>query len=347
MYLGSIPEGPMRDDFAMVIEEVVKQRIKGIQNEKGAWITPAFPKLVYVLEEDNIHEDSKYWYLTKLCAKCSAKRLVPDYVSEKKMLEYKKGVDNEGHVYSPMGCRSFLTVWNPVVNGNETVTYISGDKEITNTPENLWIELEKDIDNFELRDGKLYPKQGTHNIIRPYAGRKDKFKLVYFFKTEEGETKIQCTSDMFSARFNQGVVTINLPHIALSSGKDKDKFWKLFEERMDILHKALQFRHRRLKGTPSDVSPIHWQNGALARLEKGQVIDPLLYGGYSTISVGFAGLYECVYYMTGKSHTDEGEGKDFAMEVMNYLNGCAKKWKAEENIDYSVYGTPKIKFWDI
>lgn len=345
MYLGAVPEGPMRDDFAMVIEEVVKQRIKGIQNEKGAWITPAFPKLVYVLEEDNITEDSKYWYLTKLCAKCSAKRLVPDYVSEKKMLEYKKGVDGEGHVYAPMGCRSFLTVWNPVISGHETVTFVDGDKGIVAKPDFLWESL-KTRDDFEERDGKLYPKKDTY-VIRPYAGRKDKFKIVYFFITNDGETKIQCTSDMFSARFNQGVVTINLPHVALSSGKDKAKFWEIIEERMNLLHKALQFRHRRLKGTPSDVSPIHWQFGALARLEKGQVIDPLLYGGYSTISVGYAGLYECVYYMTGHSHTDEGEGKEFAMEVMNYLNNCAKKWKAEENIDYSVYGTPKIKFWDI
>ena len=339
MYLGAIPEGPMRDDFAMVIEEVVKQRIKGIQNERGAWITPAFPKLVYVLEPDNITEDSKYWYLTKLCAACSAKRLVPDYVSEKKMLEYKKGVDGEGHVYAPMGCRSFLTVWNPVVNGNEKIELLIDDKGYYTTPQEIWNDNALKSVIFEEKDNKLYPKNPLY-LIRPYAGRKDKFKVVYFFKTEEGETKIQCASDIFSARFNQGVVTVNLPYIALESGKDENKFWEIFEERMRLVHKALQFRHQRLKGTPSDVSPIHWQNGALARLDKGQVIDPLLYGGYSTISVGYAGLFECVYYMTGHSHTDDGIGKEFAMKVMNYLNDCAKKWKAEENIDYSVYGTP-------
>lgn len=262
MYLGDVPEGRTRDDLAMIIEEVVNQRYQGIKNEKGVWVTPAFPKLVYVLEEDNITEGSKYWELTKLCAKCSAKRLVPDYVSEKKMLEYKVDKNGEGHCYAPMGCRSFLT---PYVDGN--------------------------------------------NIPK------------------------------FWGRFNQGVVTINLVDVALSADKDFDKFWEIFEERLELCHKALQFRHQRLKGTLSDVSPIHWQFGALARLNKGETIDKLLYNGYSTISLGYAGLYECVLAMTGKSHTDD-LAKPFALAVMQKLNDKCKEWKAEENIDYSVYGTP-------
>lgn len=262
MYLGEVAEGRLRDDLALIIEEVVKQRYEGTKNEKGVFVTPAFPKLVYVLEEDNIHEDSKYFYLTKLCAKCSAKRLVPDYVSEKKMFEYKVDKNGNGHCYPPMGCRSFLTP----------------------------------------------------------------------FIDKEGKPK-------YYGRFNCGVVTINLVDVALSANKDFKKFWEIMEERLELCHRALQCRHQHLRGTISDVSPIHWQYGAIARLQKGETIDKLLYGGYCTISLGYAGLYECVLAMTGKSHTDE-EAKAFALEVMQKLNDKCKEWKEEEHIDYSVYGTP-------
>ena len=262
MYLGEVAEGRLRDDLALIIEEVVRQRYEGTKNEKGVFVTPAFPKLVYVLEEDNVQDGSKYFYLTKLCAKCSAKRLVPDYVSEKKMLEYKVDKNGEGHCYPPMGCRSFLT---PYIDSN----------------------------------GK--PK---------YYGR-----------------------------FNCGVVTINLVDVALSANKDFKKFWEIMDERLELCHRALQCRHQHLRGTISDVSPIHWQHGAIARLQKGETIDKLLYGGYCTISLGYAGLYECVLAMTGKSHTDK-DAKPFALEVMQKLNDKCKEWKEEENIDYSVYGTP-------
>lgn len=269
LYLGEVPEGQTRDDLALIIEEVLKQRYQGIKNEKGAWVAPAFPKLVYVLEEDNIHEDSKYFYLTKKAAMCSSKRLVPDYISEKKMKELKVDKNGNGNCYPPMGCRSFLS------------TYVS--------------------DNL--------PK---------YYGR-----------------------------FNQGVVTINLVDIALTAvsleefvGKDKyDYFWRIFKDRLELCHRALQIRHNRLKGTPSDVSPIHWQHGALARLQKGELIDKLLYDDYSTISLGYAGLYECVKAMTGKSHTDESV-KPFALEIMQLMNDKCEEWKKAEHIGYSVYGTP-------
>lgn len=262
MYLGEVPKGQLRDDLALIIEEVIRQRYVGTKNEKGIFVTPAFPKLVYVLEECNIREDSPYWYLTKLSAQCSAKRLVPDYVSEKKMFEYKVDKNGNGNCYPPMGCRSFLT---------------------------------------------------------PYID-------------SEGKPK-------YYGRFNCGVVTINLVDVALSANKDFNKFWQIFEERLELCHKALQCRHQHLRGTISDVSPIHWQHGALARLKKGETIDELLYNGYCTISLGYAGLYECVYAMTGKSHTDEG-AKDFAISVMQKLNDKCAEWKAQEHIDYSVYGTP-------
>ena len=272
MYLGEVPAGRTRDDLALIIEEVLNQRYQGVRNESGAWVTPAFPKLVFALTEDNIHEDSRYWYLTKLAAKCTAKRLVPDYVSEKKMLEYKKDASGNGNCYPPMGCRSFLT---------------------------------------------------------PYL-------------TPEGEPK-------YYGRFNQGVVTINLVDVALSAFRAwetytedtdlYDVFWKIFDERLELCHIGLQVRHSRLEGTLSDVSPIHWQYGALARLEKGEPIDKLLYNGYSTISLGYAGLYECVKAMTGKSHTEEG-AKEFALSIMQYMNDKCKAWKAEEHMDYSLYGTP-------
>ena len=262
MYLNEVNDPQTKHDLAMIIEEVVKQRMEGVKNEKGIWVTLAFPKLIYVLEDDNIEPGTPYYYLTELCAKCSVKRLVPDYISEKKMLENKVDANGDGHCYTCMGCRSFLT---PYLDGN----------------------------------GK--PK---------YYGR-----------------------------FNQGVVTINLPDVGLSAGGDFDRFWEIFDERLELCHRALQLRHERLVGTLSDASPIHWQHGALARLEKGETIDKLLYGGYSTISLGYAGLYECVKAMTGKSHTDP-EAKQFALDVMQYMNDKCKQWKAAENMDYSLYGTP-------
>ncbi len=262
MYLGEARDERERADLAMIIEEALKQRIQGVKNESGVWVTPAFPKLIYVLEEDNVRKGSKYYYLTELAAKCTAKRMVPDYISEKKMLEYKIDKNGEGHCYTCMGCRSFLT---------------------------------------------------------PYVD-------------EHGKPK-------YYGRFNQGVVTINLPDVALSSGGDMDEFWKIFDERLELCHRALMERHNRLKGTLSDAAPILWQYGALARLKKGEKIDKLLYGGYSTISLGFAGLYECVKYMTGKSHTDEA-AKPFALKVMQYMNDKCKAWKKEHNIDFSLYGTP-------
>ncbi len=262
MYLGEARNDREREDLAMIIEETLKQRIQGVKNEAGVWITPAFPKLIYVLEESNIREGSKYWYLTELAAKCTAKRMVPDYISEKMMLKYKIDKNGNGNCYTCMGCRSFLT---------------------------------------------------------PYVD-------------ENGKPK-------YYGRFNQGVVTINLPDVALSSGGDVKKFWEIFDERLELCHRALMCRHNRLKGTLSDAAPILWQYGALARLQKGEKIDKLLYGGYSTISLGYAGLYECVKYMTGKSHTDE-EAKPFALSVMQHMNDKCKEWKAKHNIDFSIYGTP-------
>ena len=273
MYLGETEE--YKDELAMIIEEFLKQRILGFKNEKGVYITPAFPKLLYVLEEDNIHEGSKYWYLTKLAAECTAKRMVPDYISEKIMKELKKNEYGIGECYPCMGCRSFLTPDRTMSLGNiaKAKNYVEGK-------------------------GKYY------------------------------------------GRFNQGVVTINLPDVALSSKGNMDEFWKIFDERLELCHKALQIRHKRLSNVTSDVAPILWQHGALARLEKGESIHELLHHGYSTISLGYAGLYECVKVMTGHSHTDNGEGKEFGLKIMQHLNDAANKWKTEEDIDYSVYGTP-------
>ncbi len=270
MYLNEARNPQEKKDLAMIIEEMLRQRIDGVKNEKGVWITPAFPKLIYVLEEDNVRAGTPYWYLTRLAAQCTAKRMVPDYISEKKMLEFK------GDVYVCMGCRSFLT------------------------PDR-------------------FTEAGAGNIAN--AGNYEPCKHKYY------------------GRFNQGVVTINLVDIALSSGKDMDKFWKIFDVRLDLCYRALMCRHERLKGTLSDAAPILWQYGALARLPKGEPIDKLLYGGYSTISLGYAGLYECVKYMTGKSHTDE-EAKPFALRVMQYMNDACKSWKTKHNIDFSLYGTP-------
>ncbi|MBR4290030.1 MAG: anaerobic ribonucleoside-triphosphate reductase [Oscillospiraceae bacterium] len=270
MYLNEARNEQEKKDLAMIIEETLRQRYEGVKNEKGIWITPAFPKLIYVLEEDNVREGTPYWYLTRLAAECTAKRMVPDYISEKKMLELK------GDVYVCMGCRSFLT------------------------PDR-------------------FTDAGVGNIAN--AGNYEPGKHKYY------------------GRFNQGVVTINLPDIALSSGRDVNKFWEIFWERMELCHQALLCRHERLKGTLSDAAPILWQYGALARLEKGEPIDKLLYGGYSTISLGYAGLFECVKYMTGKSHTDP-EATPFALQIMDAMNEGCKKWKAESNIDFSLYGTP-------
>ena len=263
MYLGEARNAREKADLAIIIEETIRQRYQGVKNEAGVWITPAFPKLIYVLEEDNIHPGGPYYYLTELAAKCTAKRMVPDYISEKKMLELKVDKNGEGHCYTCMGCRSFLT---------------------------------------------------------PYVD------------PETGKPK-------YYGRFNQGVVTINLVDVALSSGGNFDKFWKIFDERLALCHRALQARHKRLLGTPSDAAPILWQYGALARLKKGEKIDKLLFGGYSTISLGYAGLYECVKYMTGKSHTDAG-AKPFALSVMQHMNDKCSEWKKDENMDYSLYGTP-------
>ena len=273
MYLGETDE--YKEELAMIIEEFLKQRIQGFKNEKGVYITPAFPKLLYILEEDNIHENSKYWYLTKLAAECTAKRMVPDYISEKVMKELKKNELGDGDCYPCMGCRSFLTPDRTMSFGNisKAKDYVKGK-------------------------GKYY------------------------------------------GRFNQGVVTINLPDVALSSKGDMNEFWKIFDERLELCHKALQIRHKRLSNVTSDVAPILWQNGALARLEKGESIHELLHHGYSTISLGYAGLYECVKVMTGHSHTDNGEGKEFGLKVMQHLNDMTSKWKKEEDIDYSVYGSP-------
>ena len=263
MYLGEARNAQEKADLAIIIEETIRQRYQGVKNEAGVWITPAFPKLIYVLEEDNIRPGTPYYYLTELAAKCTAKRMVPDYISEKKMLELKVDKNGEGHCYTCMGCRSFLT---------------------------------------------------------PYVD------------PETGKPK-------YYGRFNQGVVTINLVDVALSSGGNFDKFWKIFDERLALCHRALQARHKRLLGTPSDAAPILWQYGALARLKKGEKIDKLLFGGYSTISLGYAGLYECVKYMTGKSHTDAG-AKPFALSVMQHMNDKCNEWKKAENMDYSLYGTP-------
>ena len=278
MYLGEAKGEQERKDLALCIEEMLRQRYQGVKNEAGVWITPAFPKLIYVLEEDNIHEDSRYFYLTKLAAKCTARRMVPDYISEKKMREYKlsKGeVAGSGDVYTCMGCRSFLT---PDRSGN-----------------------------------------GYDNVAN--AGNWEPGKPKYY------------------GRFNQGVVTINLPDVALSSGRDPNRFWELLDERLELCHTALRCRHERLKGTLSDAAPILWQHGALARLKKGETIDRLLNGGYSTISLGYAGLYECVRYMTGHSHTDK-EATPFALAIMQRMNDRCSEWKAAEDIDYSLYGTP-------
>lgn len=331
--LDEVPEGKERDDLAMIIEEVLKQRIQGIKNEAGEWITPAFPKLVYLLEEDNITPDSKYWYLTELAAKCTAKRMVPDYVSKKKMFEYKVDKQGRGHFYPPMGCRSFLTPY--------IATATVGPNEQTS---DLWMKYIQEgqiIDN----DNRVYPTEDIFMKATIINKTEKDCKVDYLEMTLDGIVA-HVSTPLYYSRFNQGVCTINLVDVALSarkeaeSGKDLYKrFWKIFDDRLELCHKALKIRHRRLVGVSSDVSPIHWQFGALARLEKHEKIDKLLYNGYSTISLGYAGLYECVYAMTEKSHTDE-EAKPFALEIMEYMNKKCQDWKEDEHIDYSIYGTP-------
>lgn len=323
MYLNEVSDPVTKADLATIIEEVLKQRIQGIKNESGHWITPAFPKLLYVLEEDNIHRDSKYWYLTELAARCTAKRMVPDYISEKMMKQNKIDKDGNGNCYPCMGCRSFLT------------PYI--EHKVVKDTDYLW---DKAISEGAVPDSenKIYPVNMTYKC-ESFNGAIKNHQVQYLQKLEDGSVDIHLSLSRYYSRFNQGVVTLNLPDIALSSKKSEDKFWKLFEERCELAHRALRIRHERLKGTLSDMAPILWQYGALARLKKGETIDKLLYNGYSTISLGYAGLWECVYYMTGKKLTEE-EGKAFGLRVMQKLNEFTSKWKVAENIDYSLYGTP-------
>lgn len=323
MYLNEVSDPVTKADLATIIEEVLKQRIQGIKNESGHWITPAFPKLLYVLEEDNIHKDSKYWYLTELAARCTAKRMVPDYISEKMMKQNKIDKDGNGNCFPCMGCRSFLT---PYVE----------HKTVKDTG-HLW---DKAVSEGAVPDSenKIHPVNMTYKC-ESFNGAIKNHQVQYLQKLEDGSVDIHLSLSRYYSRFNQGVVTLNLPDIALSSKKSEDKFWKLFEERCELAHRALRIRHERLKGTLSDMAPILWQYGALARLKKGETIDKLLYNGYSTISLGYAGLWECVYYMTGKKLTEE-EGKEFGLKVMQKLNEFTNKWKVAENIDYSLYGTP-------
>lgn len=323
MYLNEVSDPVTKADLATIIEEVLKQRIQGIKNESGHWITPAFPKLLYVLEEDNIHRDSKYWYLTELAARCTAKRMVPDYISEKMMKQNKIDKDGNGNCFPCMGCRSFLT------------PYI--EHKVVKDTDHLW---DKAISEGAVPDSenKIYPVNMTYKC-ESFNGAIKNHQVQYLQKLEDGSVDIHLSLSRYYSRFNQGVVTLNLPDIALSSKKSEDKFWKLFEERCELAHRALRIRHERLKGTLSDMAPILWQYGALARLKKGETIDKLLYNGYSTISLGYAGLWECVYYMTGKKLTEE-EGKEFGLRVMQKLNEFTSKWKVAENIDYSLYGTP-------
>lgn len=323
MYLNEVKDPQTKHDLALIIEEVLKQRIQGIKNEAGQWITPAFPKLLYVLEEDNVHKDSKYWYLTELAAKCTAKRMVPDYISEKVMKQNKIDKDGNGNCYPCMGCRSFLT---PYVE-HKTVKDDKG----------LWEEcLAEGMCPDE--NNRIYPVNKTHTC-ESFNGAVKEHNVQYLEKQSDGSVDIHLSLSRYYSRFNQGVVTLNLPDIALSSKKNEERFWKIFDERCELVHRALRLRHERLKGTPSDVAPILWQYGALARLNKGEVIDKLLYNGFSTLSIGYAGLWEMVYYMTGKKLT-EPEGEEFGLKVMRKLNEYASKWKEAENIDYSLYGTP-------
>ncbi len=383
MYLNEAKNEQEKHDLAMIIEETLKQRHKGVKNEKGVWITPAFPKLIYVLEEDNITEDSKYWYLTELAAKCTAKRMVPDYISEKVMLQSKIDKNGEGHCFTCMGCRSFLT---PYVDENGKPKYYGRFNQgvVTVNLIDIGLSAGKDLDKFwkifdermelchralqcrherltgTLSDAapilwqyltELAAKCTAKRMVPDYISEKVMLQSK-IDKNGEGHcfTCMGCRSFLtpyvdengkpkYYGRFNQGVVTVNLIDIGLSAGKDLDKFWKIFDERMELCHRALQCRHERLTGTLSDAAPILWQYGALARLKKGEKIDKLLHGGYSTLSLGYAGLWECVYSLIGKKLTEK-EGKELGLEIMQKLNDYCAKWKKEENIDYSIYGTP-------
>ena len=423
MYLNEAKDEQTKHDLALIIEEVLKQRIQGVKNEKGVWVTPAFPKLLYVLEEDNIYEDSKYFYLTKLAAECSAKRLVPDYISEKKMLEYKIDKNGNGNCYPCMGCvdgketityrykgnlyvEAFERMWNRLkedfmikpqysednpnlymdLTGVEIFDTLKGfvnTKRIIRNISNNWVKVYisngksltcTDDHPFETDCGEVLAKnlkKGNKVIINPTNDTKGKYceaEITFVEHIDKSDYSYDVTTDSehfevsgiyshncrsfltpyvdkngkpkYYGRFNQGVVTINLPDIALSSNGNFDMFWQLFEARTELCHKALQLRHKRLEGTPSDVAPILWQYGALTRLNKGETIDKLLHNGYSTISLGYAGLYECVKYMTGHSHTDGGVGEKFGLEVMQALNDKCNQWKESEHIDYSLYGSP-------
>ena len=346
-----------KKDLAMIIEEVFKQRIQGVKNEVGAWITPAFPKLIYTLEEDNCKEGTKYWWLTELAAKCTAKRMVPDYISEKKMLEMK------GNCFSSMGCRSFLSPWHDELDV-KSVKHAEHDSHESHVGEDfnfedLWNQLIEQ--GYKPENNKIVLKKDVYVNHKILNGTIQKCKVEYLIKDSEINeiTAHIRTKDLFYGRFNQGVVTVNLPYIALlayrniqpkhdvqkkltdQQRKDQlEEFWKVFDQYLGIAHKALQARHSRLLNTPVETSPLHWMYGGIARLEKGETINKLLFGGYSTISLGYAGLYECIQALTGKSHTDP-EANKLAMDIMQHLNDCCEKWKKEENIGYSVYGSPK------
>lgn len=313
MYLNEAKEPQLKHDLALIIEEVLNQRIQGTKNEAGAWVTPTFPKLLYVLEPDNIEEGQTYYYLTKLAAKCTAKRMVPDYISEKILLENKYGISNSTGEIIPEEAEAFKSYMKKIGYSDEEI-----NRQIKNPTyiENDWLHDPE----YRKKNMIAWAPMGCRSFLTPY-----------FDKEKEKPT--------YAGRFNQGVCTVNLVDIACSSKKNTDKFWKIFDERLELCHKALRVKHERLKGTPSDVAPILWQHGAIARLRKGETIDKLLYGGYSTISLGYAGLWETVYYMTGKKLTEE-EGQSFGLEIMHKLNEYTNKWKAAENIDYSLYGTP-------
>lgn len=344
MYLGEAKDPQTKKDLALIIEEVLKQRLRGVKNEVGQWVTPAFPKLIYVLEKDNITEDAPYWYLTELAAKCSAKRLVPDYISEKKMLEYK------GSCFPCMGCRSFLSPWRSelVVKGKEKLNVVGYKQPVT--PSELWDMLvNRSATTTEGDVQTLIPTdviEVDHVIV---SGKNKRHKVT---KIEKKDDKVSVTlqSDpIFYGRFNQGVCTVNLPYVALEAvrtaeneSKDKMKtFWKTLDHYVELCHQVLQTRHARLLNTPVEISPLHWMHGGLARLEKHKNFNDLLFGSYSTISLGYSGLYECVYELIHHTHTS-GEGKQLALQIMQKLNDYCDKWKKKENIGYSVYGSPRL-----
>lgn len=333
MYLNEAKNEQEKKDLAMLMEAMFNERIRGVKNEVGAWVSPAFPKLIYVLEEDNIEPDQPYWYLTELAAKCTAKRLVPDYISEKVMKSLKLDDKGKGHVFTPMGCRSFLSPWT--------------DREqiIGEEAQNLWNKLlsegNEEVEHHDYEkcsSGKIYPKEKITYKMKGLNEVEKDFEVDYVYKEGDNYT-IYLRAPQFYSRFNQGVVSINLPYIALLSKKTGEDFWKVFEDKLEICHRALRCRHERLLGTSSDISPIHWQHGGLARLKPHEKIDKLLYGGYSTISLGYVGLWECVYALCGKK-LDEPEGEELGLKIMDKMNEKVNEWKQAENIGYALYGTP-------